>query len=345
MANSLNKVTTKSILDATIATADIADDAVTADKLANAINTDIAAKAVLTGSTDNTITTVTGANAIQGEANLIFDGSSLGIGCTPSRELHVKGLDGTIRLESTAATGRTWIEFFDTSAIKGSIGYPSSGNDNLAIQQTENADMYFTTNDTERLRIDTNGQIVLSNGSMSTAYGNSICGGTDLELDTTGVIKFRTHTNQKASITDDGLCFGSDSAAVNALSDYETGSWTPTLPGGGNMGIYNASYTKIGRMVSWWAYIYPQSVPDNTTAFTIGGFPFTSNSTSNMGGSAVCGYSGSLDTDEFGYFKNTGDAVMSLYFIGGGNVGGTIQNQHITGATRYFALSGTYYTA
>ena len=38
---------------------------------------DIPAKAALTGSTDNTITTVTGANAIQGEANLTFDGTKL----------------------------------------------------------------------------------------------------------------------------------------------------------------------------------------------------------------------------------------------------------------------------
>ena len=110
------------------------------------------------------------------------------------------------------------------------------------------------------------------------------------------------------------------------------------------MGIYNASYTKIGRMVSWWAYIYPQSVPNDSTGFTIGGFPFTSGSTANMAGSAVCGYSGSLATEDFGYYKNTGDTVLSLYLIGGGSVGGTILNSHITGATRYFALSGTYYT-
>ena len=36
-------------------------------------------KAVLTGSTNNTITTVTSANALQGEANLTFDGSTLGV--------------------------------------------------------------------------------------------------------------------------------------------------------------------------------------------------------------------------------------------------------------------------
>ena len=39
----------------------------------------VSSGAALTGSTNNTICTVTGANAIQGEANLTFDGSALGV--------------------------------------------------------------------------------------------------------------------------------------------------------------------------------------------------------------------------------------------------------------------------
>jgi len=38
---------------------------------------DAAGGAALTGSTNNTITTVTGANAIQGEANLTYDGNDI----------------------------------------------------------------------------------------------------------------------------------------------------------------------------------------------------------------------------------------------------------------------------
>ena len=65
---------------------------------------------------------------------------------------------------------------------------------------------------------------------MSTAYGNSICGGTNLELDTSGVIKFHADTNQKMSVTDNGLCFGTDTAAAdNALDDYEEGKNQVTL--------------------------------------------------------------------------------------------------------------------
>ena len=40
------------------------------------------AGATLTGSTDNTVVTVTGANAMQGEANLTFDGTDLDVGAS-----------------------------------------------------------------------------------------------------------------------------------------------------------------------------------------------------------------------------------------------------------------------
>jgi len=201
-------------------------------------------------------------------------------------------------------------------------------------------------------RWEDNGNNARSSLMISLGHGQSNSA-TDADTDvmlltSDGQVEIRDG-NLKIGTAGHGIDFSANSHTSGMTSElldsYEEGSWTPTLPGGGNMGIYNASYTKIGRMVSWWAYIYPQSVPNNNTSFTIGGFPFTSSSTTNMGGSAVCGYSGSLDTTDFGYYKNTGDTNMSCYFTGGGNQGGSIQNQHITGATRYFALSGTYYTA
>ena len=52
--------------------------------------------ATLTGSTDNTVTTVTGADAISGEANLTFDGNSLGV---------VTGSSGAVPVTITGASG------------------------------------------------------------------------------------------------------------------------------------------------------------------------------------------------------------------------------------------------
>ena len=123
----------------------------------------------LSGSTNNTSATVTGANALQGEANLVFDGTNLGINCTPSRELHVKGLDVALRLESTSATGRIGTEFYDTSAQKGFFGYPSSGNDHMCIQQNEAADFYIDVNGSERIRINSAGEVGIGTNTPQAA--------------------------------------------------------------------------------------------------------------------------------------------------------------------------------
>jgi hypothetical protein len=65
-------------------------------------------KAVLTGSTNNTITTVTGAHAFQGEANLTFDGSTLAVtgAATVSSSL---GVTGTLTTADVSTTGATTI--------------------------------------------------------------------------------------------------------------------------------------------------------------------------------------------------------------------------------------------
>ena len=64
--------------------------------------------------------------------------------------------------------------------------------------------------------------------------------------------QFRITNATKARIDGDGLKFGTDTAAANALDDYEEGSWTPAYSRP-NMTITNANqvgkYVKIGRVV------------------------------------------------------------------------------------------------
>ena len=60
---------------------------------------------------------------------------------------------------------------------------------------------------------------------------------------------------ERARITSDGLCFHGDTAATNALDDYEEGTYTPTITYGtsddGNKTYASrgGNYTKIGRKV------------------------------------------------------------------------------------------------
>ena len=74
----------------------------------------------------------------------------------------------------------------------------------------------------------------------------------------------------------DGVKFGSDTAAANALSDYEEGTWTPTA-GAGATGISvdtnNCVYVKVGNLVTLHFEIYyPTGL--SATTFKITGVPF-----------------------------------------------------------------------
>ena len=83
-----------------------------------------------------------------------------------------------------------------------------------------------------------------------------------------------------AKVTANGICFGSDTAAANALDDYEVGSFSIGIDGGtlaaGNTTAY---YVKIGQMV--WFYWYSGGATINSVsgAAKLVNLPFTANST------------------------------------------------------------------
>jgi len=70
-----------------------------------------------------------------------------------------------------------------------------------------------------------------------------------------------------------GISFNGDTAAANALDDYEEGTWTPTADAGITFtGTPSGTYIKIGNLVT----VFDSLTCDltNTQAFTIGGLPF-----------------------------------------------------------------------
>jgi hypothetical protein len=96
-----------------------------------------------------------------------------------------------------------------------------------------------------------------------------------------------------------GIQFNGDTAAANALDDYEEGTWTPvpTSTGATFSTSVNGTYTKIGRLV----YITCQL--DNSSAATgtltnemsITGLPFTSSPGSGFGASLAIGFEVHID--------------------------------------------------
>ena len=87
----------------------------------------------LSGSTDNTVVTVTGSNATQGEANLTFDGSTLAV----TGDLTVSGGDGALQF---------------TNAGENSIKIPDNQASALIIEEANNAYMTFvSSNSSEKI--------------------------------------------------------------------------------------------------------------------------------------------------------------------------------------------------
>jgi hypothetical protein len=76
------------------------------------------------------------------------------------------------------------------------------------------------------------------------------------------------------------VSFNGDTAAANALDDYEEGAWTPELQfGGASVGItysnQGGTYTKIGRQVTVNGFFSLTSKGSSTGDATITGLPFT----------------------------------------------------------------------
>jgi len=154
----------------------------------------------LSGSTDNTVCTVTGANAIQGEANMTFDGSTLTL--TPGSSAGnvtslVLGRTSSAPAAQTTAvvtggipvSGVPGIFFGSTNTNLPAIGFqtPNSSNGHIA----------FSPKGSERARITSDGRLLIGRTSNST-YDNllqtkSITVETD--GDTTGMHFNRTDSN------------------------------------------------------------------------------------------------------------------------------------------------------
>ena len=87
---------------------------------------------------------------------------------------------------------------------------------------------------------------------------------------------------QRARIDSDGLKFNNDSAAANALDDYEEGNWTPTLTGSGTISHRVGKYVKIGNQIMVQGEIRSTSYNNSgSTDVKIGGLPYSSFNESN----------------------------------------------------------------
>ena len=143
-------------------------------------------------------------------------------------------------------------------------------------------------------------QIHLSDTDATASGYAKIRGGASgavfLEADPTNAessshITFKVDNTQMGRFTTDGLCFNSDSAAANALDDYEEGTWTPAYTGDSGVptvaySIQVGSYVKIGKFVFLSFSINTSSVSGGSSSsdLLVSGLPFTCGSQSGDSG-------------------------------------------------------------
>ena len=96
-----------------------------------------------------------------------------------------------------------------------------------------------------------------------------------------GNMIFHVHNGERIRFrSDGGICFNGDTAAQNALDDYEEGSWTPICATAGVSGSYSVQlgrYIKIGSLVQCIFNLTTSSSYTGSTSsvFQIGGLPFS----------------------------------------------------------------------
>jgi hypothetical protein len=190
------------------------------------------------------------------------------------------GIIKTDKLQSSA--GNDALTIASNGSITSSV---TSGTTSTftSTQASTNADILklnaTQTNSSSNLKFQINGG--------STAQGQIRLGGNnDISIHNTS-----SDTERLRILSSGGITFNGDTAAANALDDYEEGTWTPTDASGAGMTliVWQSIYTKIGRKV--FVEIGFKLPSNSSTAdLKIGGLPYVSiGGGDNTGGFALSG--------------------------------------------------------
>ena len=163
----------------------------------------------------------------------------------------------------------------NTATTDGGININSSGNVGVGTSSpTQNLHVHDSGFAAVVIQSDrssgTIGGLILQDSSgnnKANVYGEV---GGELVLGTDGDERVRI-------LSSGGITFNGDTAAANALDDYEEGTWTPTWQGTLNSGTFAATgtYTKIGRTVTIQMAQTGGDVTFTAGAWIVGGLPFT----------------------------------------------------------------------
>jgi len=149
-----------------------------------------------------------------------------------------------------------------------------------------------------------------------------------------------------------GIQFNGDTAAANALDDYEEGTWTPALSATGATFVYaqqSGRYTKIGNTVVVHARIILSSTSGGSGNVEVTGLPFTTAASvagNNVGQQGIIGRAENFAGDVPMSIEPPGSTTVALLFYRTASNGGTTQLAYADlGNSADFLFTLTYQAA
>ena len=282
---------------------------------------------------------------------LFIDSSAnrVGIGTdTPASVLHVKGR--TLAVDGAAASDSPRLNLDLDGTNKAGVRVNRVSED-LEIDVVGSNNITFDTNSAERMRITNDGLLTGNNhqidildgsGDVSMRLNNlssaQNSGRIQVDPDNTGsgsMLAIYVDGTEEARFDSDGLKFNGDSAAQNALSDYEEGNFTPTS--GVSLTSVSTVYRKIGKLVHVGMKFTMGSSSSGSQA-TISGLPFANVSNNASRAGLVVGW------------NSNGIGAGLTFLLGEGTTTGVF---YLDGTARSYAqmanktvyIGGTYPTA
>jgi len=336
----LTKVTTGGITDATIATADIAADAVTGAKIADDA---VGAEHIEVLDSHLQLTDNSNIKLGTGDDLLIYHNGTDSYVKNSTGDLYIRDTNGNVYIQPKTdengvkciADGATELYHdnvkriaTNSSSYKGAIIHGDATNTSVAMQTESTARGYFYANNSDQIGL------LDAGGDWAIKHAND------------AYTEFRVGTAVKATVNTYGLTFNGDTAAANALDDYEEGTFTPVWlfspnnASGVTYATQAGQYVKIGRTV---LIVIEITLSDKGTVSGAGyaqlsGLPFNV----EQGSSISIGY-----FDNFGSFMPAiahASTAEQIYIaqLNSGGYSQDLQHSHMNNSSRMY-VGGTYY--
>ena len=249
-----------------------------------------------------------------------------------NRYLGIDGLDGS-----------TWKEVIAFDRTEQRVGVGTSPDYRMHIFTSDSsAGAHANADD---LFIENSGNAGMTIGSGTSSNGSIFFSDSDSSL--SGQLEYRhngdslyiyTGGGSRLRIDSDGLKFGSNTAAANALDDYEEGTWTPTYGATTASASMTGRYVKVGSLVHITMYSGAQTLSSSTgAAAQVSGLPFTAESYYTP--LSISHYTSFAHDHPQPYVQT---ATKIVYFIESDT---TTYTSWTDGSGKYLMLAGTYTTA